>query len=518
VSTAFEAKSWPFEQARALLKRVEGKSVVTFQTGFGPSGAPHVGTFGEVVRTNMVRRAFEELTEGKVKTRLLVFSDDYDGFRRVPDGLPSSMEKDLGRPLSWVDDPFGEFESFAERNNSALRAFLDGLGIDYEFVSATDAYRHVIFEECDFFQDTLMLIYDNYDAVMNIMLPTLGGQGSNRAETYSPFMPVSDINGHVLDDAEVRLEGNYMISYRDVDGERRETNIFHGFVKLQWKVDWAMRWMAFDVDYEMHGKDLIDSATLSTRICKAVGRTPPLTYFYELFLDDEGRKVSKSKGNGMAMEEWLAYSDVGPLAYFMFQSPRSAKAFTLTVVPRVTDEYLKALGDYSKLEGAKRFDSPVWHIHAGSPPTFSADVSYSLLINLATVSSAQDAETLMNYLRQYKALSEDDRAVIESLVPKVIAYVREQTEPKVRRQPSEMEAKAFRSLISQLETMEDGLDGEAYQFWVYEVGKSYPFDTLRDWFRAIYEVLFGDEQGPRFGTFIAAYGRERSIDLLKSAL
>lgn len=513
MSTAFEAKSWPFEQARALLKRVEGKPVVTFQTGFGPSGAPHVGTFGEVVRTQMVRRAFEELTEGKVKTRLIVFSDDYDGFRRVPDGLPQSMEKDLGRPLSWVDDPYGEFESFAERNNSALRAFLDRLGVDYEFVSATDAYRN--HEQP--FDDVLRELYDNYDAVMKIMLPTLGIQGGNRAETYSPFMPISDDTGKVLDDANVRLTGNYMLSYLD-EGHEMETNIFHGFVKLQWKVDWAMRWMAFDIDYEMHGKDLIDSATLSTRICKALGRTPPLTYFYELFLDDDGAKVSKSKGNGMTMEEWFSYSEQGPLAHFMFQSPRSAKAFTPTVVPRVTDEYLKALADFPKLEGARRFDSPVWHIHAGSPPAFTADVSYSLLINLAVVSGAEDADTLMNYLTQYKALPDTERPMIESLLPKVIAYVREQMEPKVRRAPTEHEARAFSELADTLENLGDELDAEGYQYHVYEIGKSYMFEPLRDWFKAIYQVYFGDDQGPRFGTFIAAYGRERSIELIRSAL
>jgi len=541
---ALEAKSWPFEQARTLLKHVVSKRVpaaeirdalaltsqgqileaverwpvlaarpVTFETGYGPSGAPHVGTFGEVVRTQMVQWAFQELTRGLVPTRLIAFSDDYDGFRRVPEGLPKSMEAQLGRPLSWVDDPFGEFESFAERNNTALRTFLDRMEVEYEFISSTDTYRNHGQE----FEPVLRQIYDNYDAVQAIMLPTLGGQGGNRAETYSPFMPISDYGGGVLDNANVRLTGNYMISYTD-DGHEMETNIFHGFVKLQWKVDWALRWMTFDVDYEMHGKDLIDSAVLSTRICKALGYTPPVTYFYELFLDEQGRKVSKSLGNGMSMETWMRYSATGPLAHFMFMSPRSAKIFAPSVIPRVTDEYLKALHAFPSLEGKACLDSPVYHVHGGSPPPYEVDVSYSLLINLATVSGAKDAETLMNYLDQYRSLSVGQRAFIASLVPGVIAYVQEQMEPKVRRAPTPHEARAFAELADTLENLSDELDAEGYQWHVYEIGKSFMFEPLRDWFKAIYEVYFGDEQGPRFGSFIAAYGRERTIELLRSVL
>ncbi len=516
MSAALEAKSWPFEQARALLKRVEGQSLVTFQTGFGPSGAPHVGTFGEVVRTNMVRRAFEELTEGKVQTRLIVFSDDYDGFRRVPDGLPESMLEDIGLPLTSVRDPFGEHPSFGERNNAALRDFLNRLEVDYEFVSSTATYKSPNFVTP--FDRTLSLIYEHYDAVMAIMLPSLGGQGGNRAATYSPFMPISPKTGRVLDNANVRLLGDDQIAFTDEDGSEHDCYIYGGRVKLQWKVDWAMRWMAFNVDYEMHGKDLIDSAVLSTRICKAVGRQPPVTYFYELFLDDDGAKVSKSKGNGMTMEEWNRYSATGPLAYFMFQSPRSAKAFTATVVPRVTDEYLKGLTTFDSLEGAARLDSPIWHVHEGSPPPYEADVSYSLLLNLCEVSRAEDPETVMNYLSQYKSMKNGDRAFVGSLIPGAIAYVREKMEAKPRRAPSEMEAEAFAKLVTTLEGMDDGLDGETYQFQVYEVGKSFEFPSLRDWFKAIYQVLFGADQGPRFGSFIAAYGRQRSIDLLKSVL
>lgn len=504
------AKSWPFEQARALLKRVEGKKMVTFQTGFGPSGAPHVGTFGEVVRTQMVRHAFEHLTGGEVATQLIVFSDDYDGFRKVPDGLPESMEADLGKPLSNVNDPFGDYRSFAERNNTALRNFLDGMGIDYKFSSATDCYRSGLFNEM------LIRVCQNYEAVRNIMLPTLG---EVRRATYSPIMPISPVTGNVLAEGvrDIDLTRNE-IHFTAEDGKDYSVPVEFGKVKLQWKADWGMRWAALGVDYEMHGKDLIDSAVLSSRICKAIGGVPPLTYFYELFLDEHGAKQSKSKGNGMSTKEWLQCSTSDTLAMFMFQSPKTAKTFAPSVIPRVTDEYLKGLAAYDGLTPEQRLDSPVWHIHEGVPPSYTSDVSYGLLLNLAKVSAAQDAETLMNYLYQYRALPPQEHKLLWPFVEGAVAYVREHVEKGSRRDPTALETAAFRALIWQLEQMEDGLDGEAYQFHIYEIGKQFQFEPLRNWFKAIYEVLFGDEQGPRFGTFIAAYGRERTIELLRSVL
>jgi lysyl-tRNA synthetase class 1 len=504
------AKSWPFEQARALLKtRGSKQGEVIFQTGYGPSGAPHVGTFGEVVRTNMVRNAFEELTGNTIPTRLIAFSDDYDGFRKVPEGMPESMHEDLGKPLTAVRDPFGEYPSFAARNNQALRDFLDRMEVGYDFVSATECYKSGAFNAM------LRRVVIHYETVRNIMLPTLG---ETRRATYSPFMPISPVTGNVLAEGVLGVdEMKNTIFFVAEDGKEYEVSVFDGNTKLQWKADWGMRWAAFGVDYEMHGKDLLESAVLSTRICKAINATPPLTYFYELFLDDEGRKQSKSLGNGMTMAEWERYSSTGPLAHFMFQSPRSAKAFTPTVIPRVTDEYLKALTAFPKLEGDARLDSPVWHVHEGSPPPYEADVSYALLLNLASVSAAKDSATLMNYLQQYKALTTADRAFVGSLLPGVIAFIQEQTPPKTRRAPKDVDKAAFAELATILETMEDGLDAEAYQFQVYEVGKRH-YEPLRDWFKAIYEVLFGDEQGPRFGTFIAAYGRARTIELLRSVL
>jgi lysyl-tRNA synthetase class 1 len=515
---AQNAKSWPFEQARALLKRVGDKKLVTFQTGFGPSGAPHIGTFGEVTRTQMVRDAFIELTGGTVATRLIVFSDDYDGFRKVPDGMPESMAEHLGKPLTMVPDPFGEYESFAHRNNAALKAFIEQSGFeDVELISATECYRNGVFD------DVLQRVLLSYDAVQAIMLPTLRDA---RKATYSAFMPLA-YSGVLLADASVRPSEDFGDAGRGLffkdstfdAGVDMLIDVRGGAAKLQWKVDWAARWVVFDVDYEMHGKDLMDSAVLSSRICKAIGGKPPMTFTYELFLDDEGRKQSKSSGNGMSMETWSRYSTTGPLAYFMFLKPREAKIFTAKTVPRATDEYLKALVAYPALTGAAKLDSPIWHIHGDTPPPYSSDVTYGLLLNLAVVSGAKDRESLIAYLRQYKALSAGDLAFLTPLIDGAINYARDiLLQDRQRRAPTEQEATAFLDLVERFEKMADGLDPEAYQFEVYEVGKAHDFQPLRAWFQSLYEVLFGDEQGPRFGSFTAAYGRQNTIDLLNRAV
>ena len=504
-----DAKSWPFEQARALFKKVGPKNLVTFQTGYGPSGHPHLGTFGEVVRTQMVRNAFHKLIGSDIATRTLVFSDDYDGFRRVPDGLPESMFDDIGKPLTSVRDPYGEYPSFAHRNNAALVNFIERMDFDVTFVSATDCYKSGIFNP------TLLRVLENYEAIKNLMLSTLG---EVRRETYSPFMPISPVTGNVL--AEGVLEVDKVsgeILFVAEDGKEYSVPVIDGNAKLQWKVDWAMRWAAFDVDYEMHGKDLLDSASLSSKISKIISNRAPLNYFYELFLDDSGHKISKSKGNGFSLEQWLQYSSTGALAYYMFQSPRSAKAFGASIVPRATDDYLKALGNFKNLDKNAKLDSPVWHIHGGNPPSYDADVSYGLLLNLATVSNAQDAQTLEKYLSQYKAVSDKDREFVGSLIPGAISYAQAYIlKNRKTRAPTDLEHKAFLALADKLETMADGLPPEIYQTEVYAIGKDFEFTPLRAWFQGLYEVLFGDSQGPRFGSFIAAYGREETIKLLRA--
>lgn len=533
---AVEAKSWPFEQARLLVKRLglqKGSPYpdrhIVFQTGFGASGYPHIGTFAEVVRTNMVCNAFERLAvevtgnSRAPRTTLVVFADDYDAMRRVPDSLPEAMQDDIGLPLTSVRDPVGEYESFGDRNVDSLRQFCaDYLGATPTIVSATEMYRSGRFN--DGLRDACRL----YDEIMEIMLPTLG---SERQATYSPIMPISPTTGRVLQvPVEIVDAASGMIRFTDEDGTVIETDVFNGAAKLQWKVDWAMRWRQLGIDYEMYGKDLIDSFSASKKIVRLFGSEPPAGMVYELFVDEEGKKISKSLGNGISIEQWMEYGTPEALSMFMFQSPKSSKSLHLGVIPKVTDEYLKARIDYPRLvlggEGKQNhLDSPAWHIHGGHVPPYHSDVNYALLVNLASVSNATDPDVLRDYLSTYRQIPPNDRVEIERLIPKAIAYFQTRVLPeKLERQrdPTSTERDAVADLSARLQGMADNLDGEAYQFEVYEWGKAWvitapdTFPTLRDTFRMLYEVFFGAESGPRFGTFVAAYGRERTIALLRA--
>ena len=524
---ATEAKSWPFEQARALLRALIAKRLhadvkvahehlragriaevvallgtapVVFETGYGPSGPPHIGTFAEVVRTSWVRRAFEELTG--MSTLLVAFSDDYDGFRRVPDGMPDSMNEHLGYALTTVPDPFGEHQSFGDRNNALLRGFLDRFHFtDIDFVSSTESYQSGVFDE------TLLKVWDNYQAIMDVMIPTLGAE---RAATYSPFMPL-DALGRVLQ-VPVRLgQERGTIVYESPTGTVL-SRVTGGEAKLQWKIDWAMRWAALGIDYEMHGKDLIESQQISSKVCRILGVEPPLTYFYELFLDAEGQKISKSKGNGLSMEDFLSYTIPPALEHFMFGSPRSASRLHHGVIGRSTDDYLKALKAYPALGDRQRLDSPVWHIHRGNPPIHETDISYGLLINLATVTAAPSGDVLTRHMGGLDDLSESDSVLVQSMIDGAVAYVGDHVERSVR-SPTPMEETALSDLATRLEAMED-VSAEDYQTVVYQVGKDHGFDPLRSWFQCLYEVLLGSSDGPRFGNFIAAYGRRETIDLI----
>jgi lysyl-tRNA synthetase class 1 len=507
-----EPMSWPFEQACILLDRVgPTPRLVTFATGFGASGTPHAGSFSENVRTEMVRNAFRQITSDAYPTRLIVFSDDYDGFRRVPDGMPSSMEEDLNRPLTSVRDPSGQFSSFAERNNNIMREFVNSIIPDYEFISATDCYRSGRFNV------HLLNVLSHYGEIMDVMLPTLSEQ---RRATYSPVLPIDPVTDRILQvplQTYDPLTGD--IVFFNEENEEIRSTVLNGEAKNSWKVDWAMRWGALGIDYEMSGKDLIDSVKASSKIARVLGHQPPVGMTYELFLDENGEKISKSRGNGVSVEEWLRYGTREALSMFMFQNPRAAKKLHVGLIPRVTDDYLKALAAYGSQTPEERLDNPVWHIHAGNPPAFSSDVSYALLINLASVSNATDPSVLSDYLSTYRNIASEDRPIIEALLPLVIAYCEKIVFPaKVVREPTDIERTALRELADVLGSMDDGLDGEAYQFEVYEVGKRYTFPSLRDWFRAIYEVIFGSSDGPRFGTFVAAYGRIRSVELIRSRL
>jgi lysyl-tRNA synthetase class 1 len=513
------ARAWPFAEARKVLKRLEKgageKGYALFETGYGPSGLPHIGTFGEVARTSMVRRAFQEISD--IPAKLFAFSDDMDGFRRVPDNVPNKemLAQHLNKPLTQVPDPFGTHASFGEHNNARLQAFLDQFGFEYEFQSSTDYYKSGQFD------DALLTMLKRFDAVMKLILPTLG---PGRRATYCPFLPISPETGEVLQvpAEEVSVDAGTMV-YRDPTTEKLvETLVTGGQCKLQWKADWAMRWFALDVDYEMSGKDLIDSVKLSSKICRILGGQPPEGFTYELFLDDQGSKISKSKGNGLSVEEWLAYAPPESLSQFMFQKPTAAKRLYFDVIPRAVDEYRQHLASVSTLEGAARLDNPTWHIHAGDPPKPEADFSFSLLLNLAAVCNADEKSTLWGFIANYQPeLSPESAPMLDRLVGYALAYYRDFVKPEKQYRPAtDVERAAMQDLRTALAALsgDETSDAQALQSAVFEVGKTHGFENLRLWFKALYEVLLGQSSGPRMGSFIALYGVTETVALLDKAI
>jgi lysyl-tRNA synthetase class 1 len=496
---------------------------VVFQCGYGASGLPHLGTFGEVARPTMVRAAFRALTEDALPTRLLVVSDDMDGFRKIPDNVPNRemLEEDRDKPVTSVRDPFGEYESFGAYNNARLRAFLDGFGFDYEFLSATHCYRSGRFDA------VLRRVLERFDKVQAIMLPTLGPE---RRATYSPFLPISPRSGRVLQVPTLETHPDRgTIVFRDEGGELTEIPVTGGALKLQWRPDWAARWTALEVDYEMSGKDLVDSVRVSSRVCQALGGVPPEGFQYELFMDEANQKISKSKGNGLTMEQWLRYGAPESLAYYMFQSPRSAKRLYFDVIPKATDDYLAQLDAYNRppteaaanSKPANPLDNPVWSLHAGAPPAKGSPVSYSVLLNLVSASGASDKAILWGFIRR---LHPDATAASEPLLDRLTDYAIHYYEDFVRpnlsfRAPDARERAAFADLLARLSALPAGCqDGETIQNEVYAAGKAAGFEPLRAWFAALYEVLLGQTQGPRFGSFAAIFGLAETMALIERAL
>ncbi len=536
LAAAEVSAAWPFEEARKVVARLKatGKGTALFETGYGPSGLPHIGTFGEVARTSMVRRAFEILTQGRIPTRLFAFSDDMDGLRKVPDNVPNKelLAAHLGKPLTEVPDPFGTHESFGHHNNARLRAFLDSFGFSYEFQSATENYR------AGRFDDTLLKVLANYDAVMEIMLATLREE---RAATYSPFLPIHPRTRVVMQVPvdEVRVDAGTIL-WRDPEtGERFETPVTGGHTKLQWKPDWAMRWVALGVDYEMAGKDLIDSVKVSSQIARALGAQPPEGFNYELFLDENGQKISKSKGNGLTIEEWLQYGPQESLALFMFQRPREAKKLHFDVIPRCIDEYQQFLAGFARQDWKNRLGNPVWHIHGGSPPApelvgegeSASQISFALLMNLAAVANAESKDVLWGFLRRYApAASPETHPKLDALVGGAIAYFRDFVKPKkAYRAATPAEAEALNDLSERLGTLaaRGETDPARVQDAVYDAGRRPEYaQTNKDgstgvsgaWFNTLYEILLGEPKGPRFGSFAAIYGLENTQRLIAKGL
>lgn len=534
--------AWPFEEARKLVARVQktGQKSVIFETGYGPSGLPHIGTFGEVARTTMVRRAFEALTGGTIKTRLIAFSDDMDGLRKVPDNVPNKelLAGALGLPLTKVPDPFGTHESFGHHNNARLRAFLDAFGFEYDFMSSTEQYRAGTFDK------TLLLMLERYEAIQAIMLPSLREE---RAATYSPFLPIHPVTGVVMQvPIEERKLGSDSIVWRDPDtGKAFETPVTGGHCKLQWKPDWAMRWVALGIDYEMAGKDLIDSVKLSGEICRALGAPAPEGFNYELFLDENGQKISKSKGNGLTIDEWLTYAAPESLALYMFTRPREAKKLHFDVIPRAVDDYLQFLDGFSRQDDKNRLGNPVWHIHGGLPPeperlgregenASSEKVSFSLLMNLVAVANAEDKAVLWGFLKRYApSASPETHPRLDALVGYAIRYFQDFVKPKkAYRLPDEIEASALGALADGLASLPADATPEAIQELAYDVARAVPRyqdfaakgatperpGVSNAWFSALYQVLLGEERGPRFGSFTAIYGIDNTIRLIRDAL
>ncbi|MFL6830647.1 MAG: lysine--tRNA ligase [Sphingomicrobium sp.] len=517
-TAALASKAWPYEEARKLLKRwPEGKpggQPMIFETGYGPSGLPHIGTWNEVARTTFVRHAYEELTGG-APTRLIAFSDDMDGLRKVPDNIPNPqmLTENLGRPLTQIPDPFGTHESFAEHNNAMLRTFLDRFRFDYEFVSATDCYASGRFDE------VIRKVLGAWDAIMGVMLPTLG---EDRRKTYSPLLPISPSSGRVLQvPVEVVDAAAGLIAFDDEDGSRVQQSAFGGLAKLQWKVDWAARWAALDVDYEMAGKDLIDSVTQSGKIARILGGRPPEGFNYEMFLDEKGEKISKSKGNGLSLEEWLRYGSEESLAFYIYREPRRAKSLHIGVIPRAVDEYWQFRGNYPGQPIEQKLGNPVHHIHGGKlPEPHALPVTYGLLLNLVSLPGVADKDTAWKFVQRYApGTSPDSDPELDALIGLAVNYARDFVVPALeRRRPNETEAEALRDLDSELGKLPADADGEIIQHVVFEVGKRHPFESLRAWFQSLYETLLGSSQGPRMGSFMALYGIDNSRRLIAEAL
>ena len=511
-----KTNAWPFVEAKKILRErkkfIDQKGKIVLQTGYGPSGLPHIGTFGEVARTTMLVNALNHITD--LPKEIITFSDDMDGLRKIPDNVPNKgqLVQSLHKPLTNVPDPFGKFKSFGEHNNEMLKNFLDQFNFKYTFKSSTELYKS------GFFNSALQLILENYHGIMDIIIPTLGKE---RQKTYSPFLPICPETGIVLEIPvlEINKENSKIIF--DNNGKKLEQTILDGNCKLQWKVDWAMRWYALDVDFEMYGKDLIESAILSTKIIKLLGKNNPSGFAYELFLDEKGEKISKSKGNGITIDEWLEYASPESLSLFMYQNPKRAKKLYREIVPKAVDEYLESIDKSKTQNELQLLMNPVWHVHSGKMPKEEMVMSFSMLLNLVETSNANSKDLLWKFVKKYKInILEKNYPIFDKLVGYAIKYFNDVIKQnKKYKKPNEIEKKALEALIKVLENCNDQMQPEEIQTKIYSVGKENGYsENLRDWFKLIYEVVFGDENGPRMGFFISFFGVNETKQLIKNKI
>ena len=511
-----KSNSWPIVEAKKILKErkkyIDKKGKIILQTGYGPSGLPHIGTFGEVARTSMVVNALNYLTD--LPKEIITFSDDLDGLRKVPDNVPNKdvLNKNLHKPLTNIPDPFEKFKSFGEHNNEMLKKFLDKFKFEYKFMSSTNLYKS------GFFNSTLIKILDNYEGIMNIIIPTLGKE---RQKTYSPFLPICNETGKVLEIPIIEIDKKNSSLIFDNNGKKLKASILDGNCKLQWKVDWAMRWYTLDVDFEMYGKDLIESAILSSKIIKLLGKNNPSGFAYELFLDDKGEKISKSKGNGVTIEEWLNYASPESLSLFMYQNPKRAKKLYKEIVPKAVDEYLDLIEKSKKQDARELLLNPLWHVHNGKIPSEDNIMSFSMLLNLVETSNASSEEILWKFVKNYKTnIAKNNFPIFNNLIKYSIKYFNDVVKQnKIYKKPNSLEMKALLDLITKLENCPDNMKPEDIQTEIYTVGKNNGYkENLREWFKLIYEVVFGVENGPRLGFFISFFGRKEMISLIKEKI
>jgi len=508
--------SWPFVEARKLIKDRESnlkkKGKITLQTGYGPSGLPHIGTFAEVARTTMMVNAISHLTD--IPTEIITFSDDMDGLRKIPDNIPNPeiLKQNLNKPLTNIPDPFKKYSSFGEHNNEILKDFLNKFKFNYTFKSSTQLYKSGQFNEA------LILVLNKYQEIIDIVIPTLGKE---RQKTYSPFLPICSKTGKVLEIPVVEIIKDKNKIVFDNEGEKIEVSILDGNCKLQWKVDWAMRWYALDVDFEMYGKDLIESAILSTKIIKLLGKNNPSGFAYELFLDEKGEKISKSKGNGITIDQWLQYASPESLSLFMYQNPKRAKKLYKEIVPKAVDEYLDFIEKGKTQNELQLLMNPVWHVHNGKIPKDETIMTFSMLLNLVETSNADSKELLWKFVKKYKKdISEKNYPIFDNLISYAIKYFNDVIkQQKKYKKPNTDEKNALEALIKTLENCNDKMSPEDIQTLIYSTGKENGYaENLRDWFKLIYEVVFGDENGPRMGFFISFFGVNETKQLIKDKI